>query len=186
MKRMLSILPAVLVLVAMRSCIPASGSKIPPPPENSTTIPMQLPLPIKAAQAANLSSSASATVSQAMPALSNDNAVERLQAVRKAQDKWGKRKVAPDIDRSAILGRWNASFSDAVYKILYADGAFKNCDGLLETEGTYRLLSNHEIEFTTPGFLYGKNVLQVEYRLLGDTLEFKPLGIWFTYKRATP
>ncbi len=117
--------------------------------------------------------------------MSSDNPNERLQVARQAQDKWGAHKVAPGIDQLPIVGRWNNPVIDAAYITFNADGTFKNVSLLKDTEGTYRFLSNNEIEFTYPGMLYGQNVGQLEYRLLGDTLELKQWGTWIKYRRAT-
>ncbi len=117
------------------------------------------------------------------PSLSSQNPSERLQAVRQAQDKWGVEKHALTADRHDIVGRWNHHWNDAVFMLLNADGTYKDVALLGQTEGTYRLLSNDEIEFTSPGF-FGQNVGTREYRLLGNTLELKILGEWVPYKRA--
>ncbi|HTU92892.1 MAG TPA: hypothetical protein VMF69_22620 [Gemmataceae bacterium] len=117
------------------------------------------------------------------PSLSSDNPGERLQAVRQAQDKWGRQKHALTADRKDIVGRWNHPWSDAVYVLFNADGTFKDVGALKHTEGTYRLQPNDEIELTSPG-IFAPNVRIGEYRLLGDTLEVKIYGQWVPYKRA--
>lgn len=116
--------------------------------------------------------------------LSSANPHERLQVVRQAQDKWGSSKVAKDIDRHVIVGRWNNPINSSAYFAFNADGTFRNVALLKDTQGTYRFLSNGEIEFTYPGIIYGTNVAQHEYRLLADTLELKLFGTWIRYHRA--
>ncbi|MGH7226030.1 MAG: hypothetical protein ACRELF_22675 [Gemmataceae bacterium] len=186
MKRILYFLPIALAVLAARSCGGTSQPAAPPALKINTLASLNGAIPTKATATASRSSAGSAADSQPMPALSSDNAAERLQVVRQAHNKWGGSKVARDKDRFAIVGRWNYEYPGGGCKIFNADGTFTFADWLTEIKGAYRFLSSNEIEFTYPGMLYGENVMRVEYRLLGDTLELKTLGLWFTYNRATP
>src|SRR5579875_2932320 len=101
--------------------------------------------------------------------LSSDNPNERLQVVRQAQDKWGDHKPATMTDEHAIVGRWDHPWTDSAYITFYADGTFKMVGWLRDVVGMYRFLSYDQIEFDQPGLLYGRSIVNIEYRLLKDT-----------------
>lgn len=185
MKRVLIFLPIALTVLAVRSCHKSAPTP-PVPPHTGTTPPIHVlpppaPLPPPIPPQAD-----DDAAGEPLSGLSSRNPHERLQVVRQAQDKWGSSKVAKEVDRHAIVGRWNNPTTSSAYFVFNADGTFKNVGLLKDTQGTYRFLSNGEIEFTYPGIIYGTNVQQHEYRLLTDTLELKFLGTWIRYYRATP
>ena len=87
-------------------------------------------------------------------------------------------------DRQDILGRWDNPLTDAAYIRFSDDGTFKDVGLLKVTEGTYRFISSEVLEWRFPGVIYGENVVEIKYRLNGDTLELKLLGNWVKYSRA--
>lgn len=186
MKRTLSSLILALTFLTVCGCGHKAAPAIPLSLDNNTEQQINLLPAPQDKGAENPPSMDGNNASESVRALSSDNPNERLQVVRQAQDKWGARKVAQGIDQFAIVGRWNNPVTDAAYFTFNADGTFKNVSLLNDTEGTYRFLSSGVIEFTYAGILYGENVTQFEYRLLGDTLELKQLGAWIKYHRATP
>ncbi len=185
MKRTLSSLTLALTFLAVCGCGRKPEPAIPLSLENNTKQQINVLPALEDKGTENPPSPNGNDASESVRALSSDNPNERLQIVRQAQDKWGARKVAKDIDQLPIVGRWNNPVIDAAYITFNADGTFKNVSLLKDTEGIYRFLSNDVIEFTYPGLLYGENVGQLEYRLLGDTLELKQWGTWIKYRRAT-
>jgi hypothetical protein len=186
MKRMLSSLTLALAFLAVCGCSRKAEPAIPLSLGNNTEQQITVLHAPRDIGTEILLSSDGNDASGSVRALSSDNSNERLQLVRQAQDKWGAHKVAQGIDQFAIVGRWNNPVIAAASITFNADGTFKNVSLLKDTEGTYHFLSNDVIEFTYPGMLYGENVTQFEYRLLGDTLELKQLGAWIKYHRATP
>jgi len=186
MKRTLSSLTLALTFLTVCGCGRQAEPAIPLSLDNNTEQQINILPAAHDKGAENPPSSDGNDASEFVRALSSDNPNERLQVVRQAQDKWGAHKVAPGIDQLGIVGRWHNPVIDAAYITFNADGTFKNVSLLKDTEGTYRFLSNNEIEFTYPGLLYGQNVGQLEYRLLGDTLELKQWGTWIKYRRAIP
>jgi len=87
-------------------------------------------------------------------------------------------------DKDDIVGRWDHPTVEASYIRFNADGTFKWVALLNTEEGKYRLLGKEVIEFDTPGFFYGRNQVEIKYRLSGDTLELKLFGEWIKYKRV--
>ena len=87
-------------------------------------------------------------------------------------------------DKEDILGRWDHLWSDASYFRFNVDGTFKRSALLGTIEGTYRFLSKDVIELNYPGTFYGRNVVEMKYRLIGDTLELKEAIMWIKYTRA--
>ena len=116
------------------------------------------------------------------PSLSSDNRSERLQAVRRAQDKWGAQKRAKTADEEAIIGRWNHPWTSSNYLLLNADGTFQRVALLGSVAGTYRVLPNDVIEMDYQGIL-GR--WEFKYHLIGDTLDLQD-GNFITYKRGRP
>lgn len=87
-------------------------------------------------------------------------------------------------DKEDIVGRWDNPVIEASYIRFQADGTFKWVALLDTSAGKYRLLGKEVIEFDTPGVIYGRNQMEVKYRLTGDALELKLLGQWVKYKRV--
>jgi hypothetical protein len=82
-----------------------------------------------------------------------------------------------------IIGHWEGVNNDLMYVLLRKDGTFKARTMLDSREGSYRVLSDHTIE--TSGYTKdGMQVDQTEYRLSGDTLEFKEGSRWITFTRV--
>jgi hypothetical protein len=87
-------------------------------------------------------------------------------------------------DSHEIIGRWDNPVSDSAYIRFNNDGTFKEVALLKTTEGTYRFLSKEVMEWRFPGVIYGENIVEIKYRLYGDTLELKLLGNWVKYSRS--
>ena len=93
-------------------------------------------------------------------------------------------QTATAADNDKIVGRWDNALSDVAYLRLNDDGTFKDVALLGSKEGKYRILSGDVIELDWPGTLYGRNTVEIKYKLDGDTLELKLSGQWVKYKRA--
>jgi hypothetical protein len=87
-------------------------------------------------------------------------------------------------DKEDIVGRWDHPTVESNYVRFYADGTFKSVALLDTAVGKYRLLGDGVIELDTPGIIYGRNQVEIKYRLSGDTLELKVYGEWVKYKRV--
>jgi hypothetical protein len=87
-------------------------------------------------------------------------------------------------DKEDIVGRWDHPATEASFFRFYEDGTFKQVALLDTAEGKYRFLGKEVIEFDTPGLIYGRNKVEIKYRLTKDTLELKLLGEWVKYKRV--
>lgn len=92
--------------------------------------------------------------------------------------------VAHAGDKEDIVGRWDHPLGDRHYIRFYEDGTFKEVAPLNSVEGKFRFLSKEVIEFDTPGVFYGRDKMEVKYRLDGDTLELKIDGKWTKYSRV--
>lgn len=112
------------------------------------------------------------------PSLESDNRNERLQAVRRAQEKWGGIKSEKTADQQAIVGRWNHPWFDSCYYRFNADGTFTKASALGSIDGTYRLLSNDVIEIDQ-----GFGRWELKCRVVGDRLEITD-GALVTYQRV--
>ena len=87
-------------------------------------------------------------------------------------------------DEEDIVGRWDHPTVEASYIRFNADGTYKWVAVLNQEMGKYRFLGKEVIELDAPGVFYGRNQVEVKYRLAGDTLELKLLGTWIGYKRV--
>ena len=114
------------------------------------------------------------------PSLGSGNGRERLQAVRRIQEKYGAVKPAKTADEEAIVGRWNHPVTDTNYIVFNADGTYRWVALLGFQEGTYHLLPTGVIEFV---FHNGKSRVEQQYRLIDDTLDLQ-VNVWIGYKRA--
>lgn len=128
------------------------------------------------------------------PALSSVDRSERLEAVRIAQEKYGARpqpvpdaaagRAAPASDAEAIVGRWEHPWTAGCYFRFHADGTFRRVALLDSVGGTYFVLSPGVIALDYPGVLYGRNMVELKYRLHGDTLELNVSLGWVAYTKA--
>jgi hypothetical protein len=129
------------------------------------------------------------------PRLDSSDRTERIEAVRQAQNRYGRRAapaenqpaqpppvpavqpmpsllaIALAGDNVPIVGRWNHSWTDSSYVQFNADGTFKWVALLRTAQGTWRLLSADTVEMDFPGIFYGRTVVEIKYRLNGNTLE---------------
>ncbi len=130
----------------------------------------------------------------AKPALSSRDRGERLEAVRLAQEQFGARpQPVPDetaddaaaaADEQAIVGRWEHPLTSGSYFRFHADGTFRRVALLDSVGGTYFVLSPGVIALDYPGVLYGRNMVELKYRLHGDTLELNVSLGWVAYTKA--
>jgi hypothetical protein len=123
------------------------------------------------------------------PSLTSADRNERLEAVRNAHGKYGAKPPAPAVapakDREAIVGRWDHPWGWRAYLQFNADGTFKAVGLLVSPEGRYRVLPGGMIELDYPGTFYGRNVVKLEYRLTGETLELMSVDGWVKYTKAS-
>jgi hypothetical protein len=122
------------------------------------------------------------------PQLSSPNRHERIEAVRNAHNQFGAQPAAdrpvPAIDKKTLVGRWNHPWTNLTYVRFAADGTYHENTLLTSTDGTYRLLPNGRMEVSFPGTFSGRNVVEQQYRLNGDTLEIQVFGAWIAYTKA--
>jgi hypothetical protein len=126
--------------------------------------------------------------SRPAPQLTSPDRTERVEAVRSAQNQYGAQPAAdrpvPHGDKDAIVGRWNHPWTGATYFRFNADGTYHQSGLLFSSDGTYRLLPNGRIEFSSVMTLSGRRAAEMKYRLSGDTLELQQFGDWLAYTRA--
>jgi hypothetical protein len=82
-----------------------------------------------------------------------------------------------------IIGHWEGINNEMMYVLFRKDGTFKVRTMLDSKEGWYRVLSDHTIEISGDT-KDGKEVDRTEYRLSGDTLEFKEGSKWIAFTRV--
>jgi hypothetical protein len=87
-------------------------------------------------------------------------------------------------DTKDLVGRWDHPTTDEWYIRFNADGTFKEASFLGTYDGTYRFLSKEVIELTFTKVLFAKRVIEVKYRLTGDTFEMKLKDNWVKYSRV--
>jgi hypothetical protein len=125
--------------------------------------------------------------SRSGPQLTSPDRTERVEAVRDAQNRYGAQPAAdrpvPAGDKEALVGRWNHPWTAAAYFRFEENGRYHHKLLLGSIDGSYKLLPNGVIQLNSSD-PSGDDVLEMKYRLSGDTLELQQFGNWLAYTRA--